>query len=96
MEPYRQKVEYKYGNSLEFEFANSKLVKIKTDDYSNAKTKAGIGLRTDATTLKNTYGAPDAVHEEDYIYYAAGQQGVGLKFEVKYGKITDIKCGSLY
>ena len=96
IKPYGEKVEYKYGNSLEFEFVNGKLVKIKADDFSDAKTKAGIGLGTDATTLKNTYGAPDAVHEEDYIYYAAGQQGVGFKFEVKYGKVTEIRCGSLY
>ena len=96
MKPYGDKVEYKYGNTLEFEFLNGKVVKIKADDYSDAKTKAGIGLGMDAAALKNAYGAPDAIHEEDHIYYAAGMQGIGLKFEVKYGKITDIKCGSLY
>ena len=96
MKPYGEKVEYEYGNKLEFEFVNGKVVKIKAEDFSDAKTKAGIGLGTDAAALKNTYGTPDAVHEEDYIYYAAGQQGVGLKFEVKYGKVTEIKCGSLY
>ena len=81
MKSYGEKVEYKYGNS---------------EDFSDAKTKAGIGLGMDAAALKNAYGAPDAIHEEDHIYYAAGMQGIGLKFEVKYGKITDIKCGSLY
>ena len=96
MKPYGDKVEYKYGNTLEFEFLNGKVVKIKADDYSDAKTKAGIGLGMDAAALKNAYGAPDAIHEEDHIYYAAGMQGIGLKFEVKYGKITDIKVGSLY
>ena len=96
MKPYGDKVEYKYGNTLEFEFLNGKVVRIKADDYSDAKTKAGIGLGMDAAALKNAYGAPDAIHEEDHIYYAAGMQGIGLKFEVKYGKITDIKVGSLY
>lgn len=96
MKSYGEKVEYKYGNTLEFEFVNGKLVKIKADDFSDARTKAGIGLGADVAALKNAYGAPDAVHEEDYIYYAAGQQGIGLKFEVKYGKVTEIKCGSLY
>lgn len=96
MKPYGEKVEYKYGNKLEFEFINGKLMKIKADDFSDAKTKAGIGLGTDVDTLKNTYGAPDAIHEEDFIYYAAGQQGIGLKFEIKYGKVTEIRCGSLY
>ena len=96
MKPYGDKVEYKYGNTLKFEFLNGKVVKIKADDYSDAKTKAGIGLGMDAAALKNAYGAPDAIHEEDHIYYAAGMQGIGLKFEVKYGKITEIKCGSLY
>ena len=85
MKPYGEKVEYKYGNSLEFEFVNGKLTKIKADDYSDAKTKAGIGLGMDVAALKN-----------DYIYYAAGQQGIGLKFEVKYGKVTEIKCGDLH
>ena len=96
MKPYGDKVEYKYGNTLEFEFLNGKVVRIKADDYSDAKTKAGIGLGMDAAALKNAYGAPDVIHEEDHIYYAAGMQGIGLKFEVKYGKITDIKVGSLY
>jgi len=96
MKSYGEKVEYKYGNTLEFEFVNGKVTKIKADDFSDAKTKAGIGLGMDAAALKNAYGAPDAVHEEDYIYYAAGQQGIGLKFEIKYGKVTEIKCGSLY
>ena len=96
MKPYGDKVEYEYGNSLEFEFLNGKVVKIKADDFSDAKTKAGIGLGMDAAALKNAYGAPDVIHEEDHIYYAAGQQGIGLKFEVKYGKVTEIRCGSLY
>ena len=96
MKPYGDKVEYKYGNTLEFEFLNGKVVRIKADDYSDAKTKAGIGLGMNAAALKNAYGAPDVIHEEDHIYYAAGMQGIGLKFEVKYGKITDIKVGSLY
>ena len=95
MKPYGEKIEYKYGNSLEFEFINGKVTEIKADDYSDARTKAGIGLGMDAAALKNAYGAPDAVHEEDHIYYAAGMQGIGLKFEVKYGKVTEIKCGYL-
>lgn len=96
MKSYGEKVEYKYGNTLEFEFVNGKLVKIKADDFSDAKTKAGIGLGADLAALEAAYGKPDSVHEEDLIYYAAGQQGVGLKFEVKYGKVMEIKCGSLY
>ena len=96
MKPYGDKVEYKYGNTLEFEFINGKVTKIKADDFSDAKTKAGIGLGMDATALRNAYGAPDAIHEEDQIYYAAGMQGIGLKFEVKYGKVTEIRVGSLY
>ena len=96
MKSFGEKVEYEYGNKLEFEFLNGKVVKIKADDFSDAKTKAGIGLGMDAAALKNAYGAPDAIHEEDHIYYAAGMQGIGLKFEVKYGKVTEIRCGSLY
>lgn len=96
MKPYGEKIEYKYGNTLEFEFINGKVTEIKADDYSDARTKAGIGLGMDASALKNAYGAPDYIHEEDYIYYAEGQQGIGLKFEVKYGKVTEIKCGALH
>lgn len=96
MEPYGEKVEYKYGNTLEFEFVNGSVVKIKADDFCDAKTKAGIGLGSDAATLRNAYGAPDFIHEEDHIYYASGQQGIGLQFEVKYGRVTEIKCGALH
>ena len=96
MTPYGDKVEYKYGNTLEFEFVNGSVVKIKADDFCDAKTKAGIGLGSDAATLRNAYGAPDFIHEEDHIYYASGQQGIGLQFEVKYGRVTEIKCGALH
>ena len=96
MKSYGEKVEYKYGNTLEFEFVNGKLVKIKADDFSDAKTKAGIGLGADLAALKAAYGEPYFTHKEDYIYYVAGQQGIGLEFEVKYGKVMEIKCGSLY
>ena len=32
MESYGEKVEYKYGNTLEFEFLNGKVVRIKADE----------------------------------------------------------------
>lgn len=95
-ESYGEKVEMKYGNTLEFEFLDGKLVKVKADDYSDAKTKAGIGLGSDVAALKQAYGEPDFISEEDFGYYAAGQQGIGFKFEVKFGKVTEIKCGALH
>ena len=88
MKSYGEKVEYEYGNSLDFEFINGKLTKIKADDYSDAKTKAGIGLGADMKTkagiglgasmdmVKSAYGEPDYIHEEDFIYYADGLQGL--------------------
>ncbi len=95
-ESYGEKVEYEYGNSLEIEFINGAVTKIKADDYCNAATAAGISIGMDVSALKEAYGEPDYIHEEDYIYYSAGQQDIGLKFEVKNGKITEIKCGSLH
>ena len=95
MESYGEKVEYKYGNSLEFEFVNGKVTKIKAEDFSDAKTKAGIGLGASMDMVKSAYGEPDFIHEEDFIYYAEGMQGIGLKIEIKYGKVTEIKCGVL-
>ena len=96
MKSYGEKVEYEYGNSLEFEFINGKLTKIIADDYSDAKTKAGIGLGASMDMVKKAYGEPDFIHEEDFIYYAEGLQGIGLKIEIKYGKVTEIKCGALH
>ena len=63
MKSYGEKVEYEYGNSLDFEFINGKLTKMKADDFSD---------------------------------YAEGLQGIGLKIEIKYGKVTEIKCGALH
>ena len=83
-------------NSLEFEFINGKLTQIKADDYSDAKTKAGIGLGASMDMVKSAYGEPDYIHEEDFIYYADGLQGAGLKIEIKYGRVTEIKCGVLH
>ena len=95
MKSYGEKVEYEYGNSLDFEFINGKLTKIKADDFSDAKTKAGIGLGSDMAMVKSAYGEPDFIHEEDFIYYAEGMQGVGLKIEIKFGRVTEIRCGAL-
>ena len=96
MKSYGEKVEYEYGNSLDFEFINGKLTKMKADDFSDAKTKAGIGLGASMDMVKKAYGEPDFIHEEDFIYYAEGLQGIGLKIEIKYGKVTEIKCGALH
>lgn len=52
MKSYGEKVEYEYGNSLDFEFINGKLTKIKADDFSDAKTKAGIGLGASMDMVK--------------------------------------------
>lgn len=93
---YGEKVEYEYSNSLEIKFVNGKAVKIKAEDFSDAKTKAGVGLGTDIATLKKAYGEPDFIDKDDYIYYAADQQGTGFEFEIKNGKVTEIKCGSLH
>ncbi len=93
---YGEKVEYEYSNSLEIKFVNGKAVKIKAEDFSDAKTKAGVGLGTDVATLKKAYGEPDFIDKEDYIYYAADQQRTGFEFEIKNGKVTEIKCGSLH
>ena len=46
--------------------------------------------------VKSAYGEPDYIHEEDFIYYADGLQGAGLKIEIKYGRVTEIKCGVLH
>jgi hypothetical protein len=94
-EPSGEKIEYKYGNSIEFEFINGKLQEITVEDKSNAKTKAGIGIGTDVATLKSIYGEPDKIHEEDYIYFIEDMQGVGLKFEIKNGTVHEISCGLL-
>ncbi len=90
-----EEIEYKYDNSLEFEFVDGKLVEITADEQSNVKTKAGVGIGTDVKTLKSIYGEPDLIHEEDYIYYIDGQKNVGLKFEIKNGVVKEIKCGIL-
>ena len=94
-EPSGEKIEYKYDNSIEFEFINGKLQEITVEDQSNVKTKAGVGIGTDVATLKSIYGEPDKIHEEDYIYFIEGMQGVGLKFEIKNGKVHEISCGLL-
>jgi len=96
MKSHGEEIEYEYGDSLEIKFINGKVVKIEADDSGNAKTKAGIGPGTDVAALKNAYGEPDHIDDEDYIYYAAGQQGIGFEFEIKSGRVTDIKCGFIH
>lgn len=93
--PSGEKIEYKYDNSIEFEFINGILKEITVEDQSNAKTKAGVGIGTDVATLKSIYGEPDKIHEEDFIYYIEGMQGIGLKFEINNGKVQEISCGLL-
>ena len=74
---------------------------------ANQLELGGIPYGASISAVENAYGrprkseremksyGPDFIHEEDFIYYAEGMQGIGLKIEIKYGKVTEIKCGVL-
>ncbi|MBR2216696.1 MAG: hypothetical protein IJ849_13210 [Selenomonadaceae bacterium] len=94
-EYYGQELEYEYGNKLEFKFINGKLRKIKAEDYSDAKTAAGIGLGADVAAVKKAYGEPDAIHEDKFVYYVAGDSSLGLTFEFEHGRVEEIACGDI-
>lgn len=91
---YGEKIKYKYANDLEFEFVNGKVSEIEVEDFSDAKTSAGIGIGADVSAIERAYGAADLIHKDKYIYYT-DDKNLGLVFKIKNGQVQKIKCGFL-
>ena len=49
----------------------------------------------DASVLQETYGAPDMIHGDKFIYTAVGTPDVGMVFEIEKGKIDEIEIGKI-
>ena len=87
-----EKVEYKYGDSLEVDFFNGKVHEVEISHNSEVKTAAGIGLGATAADVEAAYGTPDLVKEDKYVYFVEGDRSQGLKFKFKLGKVAKIEC----
>ena len=89
-----EKTKWEYGNSLKVKFIDGKVCEIEAEDSSDAKTAAGIGIGADVSALEKAYGKADFIHNDKYIY-CTDDKNLGLVFEIKNGKVHEIKCGVL-
>jgi len=87
--------EYEYSKSLEFKVIDGYVRRIEVSGPNGFATKAGVAVGMDASILKEKYGEPDLVRDDDHIYRSASDPSIGFSFEVEQGKITEFKCGQL-
>lgn len=91
---YGEKLEYKYANGLEITFINGAAKEIDLEFPSTLQTAGGIAIGSDEAKVREVYGEPDLVEKDgDLVYRLEGNSGAGMKFDMKFGKVTEIECG---
>lgn len=88
-----QATEWEYGNGFDIIFDDGAVRLLEIGAPNGIQTKAGIAVGTDVNTLLATYGQPDAVRGDDYIYYVEGDRTIGLVFEIENKRVDEIKMG---
>ena len=87
--------EYEYKNSFELYVANGVVQKIKVDEINGLGTAQGIMVGSSAEAVVAAYGQPHEVKGDHYIYRCAGNQALGLDFEIEHNRVDKIACGVL-
>ena len=60
---------------------------------NGVQTAANIAVGTDVNALIATYGQPDAIRGDKYIYFAEGNTSIGFTFEIENGRVDEIRMG---
>ena len=87
--------EYEYKNTFELYVANGVVQKIKVDETNGLGTAQGIMVGSSAEAVVAAYGQPNEVKGDHYIYRCAGNQALGLDFEIEHNRVDKIECGVL-
>ena len=88
-------VEYEYGDHLSLDFVDGFVRLVKVSERSTLASGKGVCIGTPVEELRRVYGEPSMVYGEDYIYFSEEDPTVGFAFEIKHGRVEEIKMGDL-
>ena len=88
-------VEYEYGDHLSLDFVDGFVRLVKVSERSTLASGKGVCIGTPAEELRRVYGEPSMVYGEDYIYFSEEDPTIGFAFEIKHGRVEEIKMGDL-
>ena len=91
----RPVVEYEYGDHLSLDFVNGFVRRVKVSERSTLASGKGVCIGTPVEELRRVYGEPSMVYGEDYIYFSEEDPTIGFAFEIKHGRVEEIKMGDL-
>lgn len=90
---------YIYGNTFKVEIGGNQVIHVSTTANNGLGTPAGVTVGMDKKILESLYGLPknvirDKNHNTIGYYYRSEQSDyIGLRFEIRNGKITAIYAG---
>ena len=88
-------VEYEYGDHLSLDFVDGLVRRVKVSERSTLASGKGVCIGTPVEELRRVYGEPSMVYGEDYIYFSEEDPTIGFAFEIKHGRVEEIKMGDL-
>ena len=88
-------VEYEYGDHLSLDFVDGLVRLVKVSERSTLASGKGVCIGTPVEELRRVYGEPSMVYGEDYIYFSEEDPTIGFAFEIKHGRVEEIKMGDL-
>jgi len=88
-------VEYEYGDHLSLDFVDGLVRRVKVSERSTLTSGKGVCIGTPVEELRRVYGEPSMVYGEDYIYFSEEDPTIGFAFEIKHGRVEEIKMGDL-
>lgn len=91
----RPVVEYEYGDHLALDFVDGFVRRVKVSERSTLASGKGVCIGTPVEELRRVYGEPSMVYGEDYIYFSEEDPTIGFAFEIKHGRVEEIKMGDL-
>lgn len=91
----RPVVEYEYGDHLSLDFVDGLVRRVKVSEHSTLASGKGVCIGTPVEELRRVYGEPSMVYGEDYIYFSEEDPTIGFAFEIKHGRVEEIKMGDL-
>ena len=91
----RPVVEYEYGDYLSLDFVDGLVRRVKVSERSTLASGKGVCIGTPVEELRRVYGEPSMVYGEDYIYFSEEDPTIGFAFEIKHGRVEEIKMGDL-
>ena len=88
-------VEYEYGDHLSLDFVDGFVRLVKVSERSTLASGKGVCIGTPVEELRRVYGEPSMVYGEDYIYFSEEDPTIGFAFEIKHGRVEEMKMGDL-